>query len=71
VLLELADEQHLAALQRTLNEWPLANYVEFGGVIGLPRDSEVSPEALSAKRCHDKGQPAENERYTSKRRDRT
>jgi hypothetical protein len=44
----LADEQHLAALQRALAEWPLANYVECGGVISLPRDREIAPEALGA-----------------------
>lgn len=48
VLLELADEQHLAALQRALAELPLADYVEFGGVISLPRDREIAPEALGA-----------------------
>ncbi len=48
VLLELADEQHLAALQRALGEWPLARYVESASVIRLPRDSEIVPEALGA-----------------------
>lgn len=48
VLLELADEWHLAALQRTLGEWPLARYVERASLIRLPRDSEIAPEALGA-----------------------
>ena len=48
VLLELADEQHLAGLQRALGEWPLAGYVEAGRVISVPRDSKIAPEALGA-----------------------
>ena len=48
VLLELADEYHLAGLQRALGEWPLAGYVEAGRVISVPRDSEIAPEALGA-----------------------
>ena len=48
MLLELADEQHLAGLQRALDEWPLARYVDPAGVISLPRDSEIAPEALGA-----------------------
>jgi len=48
VLLELKDEQHLAALQRALAEWPLARYVESGRVIALPQDADLAPEALGA-----------------------
>ncbi|HUJ87950.1 MAG TPA: hypothetical protein VLX30_13960 [Burkholderiales bacterium] len=48
MLLELADEWHLAALQRTLGEWTLARYVERASLIRLPRDSEIAPEALGA-----------------------
>ena len=48
VLLELADEQHLGALQRALGEWPLARYVDPGTVIRLPEDGAIAPEALSA-----------------------
>lgn len=48
VLLELADEQHLAGLQRALGEWPLARYIESGRVIRVPRDWELAPEALGA-----------------------
>lgn len=48
VLLELADEHHLAGLQRALGEWPLTGYVEAGRVISVPRDSELAPEALGA-----------------------
>lgn len=48
VLLELADEQHLQALQRALGEWPLSRYVEPGRVIRLPGDGAIAPEALGA-----------------------
>lgn len=47
VLLELADEQHLRALQRALGEWPLSRYVEAGRVIRLPEDGAIAPDALS------------------------
>jgi hypothetical protein len=48
VLLELTDEQHLSGLQQVLGEWPLARYVESGRVIRVPRDCEITPEALGA-----------------------
>jgi len=48
VLLELADEQHLRALQRALGDWPLARYVEAARVIRLPEDGAIAPEALGA-----------------------
>ena len=48
VLLELADEQHLRALQRALGDWPLAGYVEAARVIRLPEDGAIAPEALGA-----------------------
>ena len=48
VLLELADEQHLATLQRALGDWPLSRHVEPGRVIRLPEDSAIAPEALGA-----------------------
>lgn len=48
VLLELADVRHLSGLQRVLSEWPLARYVESGRVISVPRDCEMTPEALGA-----------------------
>jgi hypothetical protein len=48
VLLELADEQHLRPLRRSLGEWPLSRYVEPGRVIRLPEDGALAPEALSA-----------------------
>jgi hypothetical protein len=61
VLLELADEKHLPALQRALAEWPLGARVDFGGVLSLPKDSVIALETLSAKRGYDEGQPAKNE----------
>jgi len=48
VLLELGDAQHLAPLQRVLDEWPLAQYVEWGRVIRLPDDELLSLESLGA-----------------------
>jgi len=48
VLLELADEQHLRALQRALGDWPLVRYVEAARVIRLPEDGAIAPEALGA-----------------------
>jgi hypothetical protein len=47
VLLELADETHLASLQRALGEWPLARYVELARVIRLPQDCALAPETLA------------------------
>ena len=48
VLLELGDAQHLAPLRRTLEERPLAQYVEPGRVIRLPDDEQLPLEALGA-----------------------
>ena len=48
VLLELGDAQHLAPLQRMLNESPLAQYLEAGRVIRLPEDERLSVESLGA-----------------------
>jgi hypothetical protein len=48
VLIELPDEQHLGALRRALNEWPLSQYIELRRTIRLPQDDQLAPEALGA-----------------------
>ena len=48
VLLELGDAQHLAPLQRILDESPLAQYLEAGRVIRLPDDERLTVELLGA-----------------------
>lgn len=48
VLLELGDAQHLAPLQRILDEPPLAQYLEAGRVIRLPDDERLTVELLGA-----------------------
>jgi hypothetical protein len=48
VLLELGDVQHLAPLQRLLEESPLARYVEVGRAVRLPEDEQLPVESLGA-----------------------
>ena len=49
VLVELADGEHLKALERVLAEWPLGQYVVAARSLVLPADEQVRPVDLEAE----------------------
>ena len=50
ILVELADGDHLQALQRVLVEWPLGQYVSTARSLVLPGDGCADPAQLEADR---------------------
>lgn len=47
IFVELANEEHLGAFGRALNQWPLNQYVRSALPIRLPEDRLLSPENLN------------------------
>jgi hypothetical protein len=45
---ELADGEHLKALERVLAEWPLGQYIAPARSLVLPADEHVRPADLEA-----------------------
>ena len=48
ILVELADGEHLKALERVLVEWPLGQYVAVARNLLLPADANLRPGELEA-----------------------
>lgn len=47
IFVEFANEEHLGAFGRALNQWPLSQYVEPAPPVRLPEDRLLSPAHLS------------------------
>lgn len=48
ILVELADGEHLRALERVLAEWPLGQYVVVARNVVVPADEHVKPADLES-----------------------